>query len=568
MGRKILFQILAGAGLLPVWVILTTPAAYADNCGSLSDCFQTEGAAAAVTVGVAVLIAIAVLALPALLDAAKSAPPHPGPGGAPETEKAPMPSDRAPEHAAHGHHHEQHHGVPLPEHHAGYQPVPPPPGQPPVVPPGQPPVHLPGQLPVDHPAQPGMPQPGQLPMHQPGHIEQPAAAQPGKLPEHQPVERQEMPLEHRAEATEARHGVQADQQPQVLRSDQQAQMVRPDQQTQVVPPEAQVQLPLPPLVQQPVGSAIYGLHHVTAIAGNPQQNIDFYTGILGLRLVKLTVNFDNPNTYHLYYGDELGRPGTILSFFAWPGASRGSRGTGQAVAISFSIPEGSLNSWGEYLTRRGINVMRPPASFDEQILSFFDPDGLQIELVAHRDSRMPVGWRGGPIPPENAIRGIYGVTLLEAAYEHTNSFLTQVLDFRQVRGGGNRFRYEVGNGGPGALLDMLIFPAVPPGPITVGAIHHLAWRTAENEQLLTLQQRLTDFRFNLMQGIDHQYFPSFAFREPGGVLFEIANDQPGFTIDEPPNQLGTRLVLPSWLESRRSELEQVLPRLRLPGMGS
>lgn len=547
MGRKILFQILAGAGLLTVLVILTSPVAYADNCGSLSDCFQTEGAAASVAVGVAVLIAIAVLALPALLEAAKSAPPHPAPGGAPEPEHQPMPPPPGQPPV----------GQPGPQ---PAQPATPQPGQPPVFHPGQPPVGHPGP----QPAQPAMPQPGRPQMDQPPHIEQPAA-QPGKSPELQPLERQEMRFEHRPEATEVGHGTQADQQPQVLRSDQQAQMIRPDQQAQVVRPEEQAQLPLPPLVQQPVGSAIYGLHHVTAIAGNPQQNIDFYAGLLGLRLVKLTVNFDNPNTYHLYYGDELGRPGTILSFFAWPGASRGSRGTGQAVAISFSIPEGSLNYWGEYLTRRGINVMRPPASFDEQILSFFDPDGLQIELVAHRDSRMPASWRGGPIPPENAIQGIYGVTLLEAAYEHTNSFLTQVLDFRQVRGGGNRFRYEVGNGGPGALLDMLIFPDIPPGPITAGAIHHLAWRTAGNGQ--TLQQKLTNFRFNLMQGIDRQYFPSFAFHEPGGVLFEIATDQPGFTIDEPPDQLGTRLVLPPWLEPRRSELEQVLPRLRLPGMG-
>src|SRR5947209_5820592 len=164
---------------------------------------------------------------------------------------------------------------------------------------------------------------------------------------------------------------------------------------------------------------IPGIHHVTAITADAQANIDFYAGLLGLRLVKLTVNFDNPGIYHLYYGDELGRPGSILSFFAWPGAPRGSRGTGQPIAVSCSIPEGALNYWGEYLTRRGINVVRPFSSFDDQVLSFFDPDGLQIELVAHRDAGIRSGWNGGPIPPEYAIRGLYAVTLLEAGYERT-----------------------------------------------------------------------------------------------------------------------------------------------------
>lgn len=540
MGRKILFQALGGAGVLAVLMILTAPAAYADNCGSLSDCFQTEGAAASVTAGVAVLIAIAVLALPALLDAARSTTPRQEPGENPGSAGSPLPAGRPPEPSA-------------PEHsHTGSQPVHQT-GPQPVYHPERPPVHQPGHY------------PGHPPVHQPGQAGQSSPGQPGQPPERQASEPQEMRLEHRVEATEVGRGAQTEQQPQVLRSDQQAQTIRPDQQNQVVPPEPQVQLPMPPLVQQPVGSAIHGLHHVTAIAGNPQQNIDFYAGLLGLRLVKLTVNFDNPNTYHLYYGDELGRPGTILSFFAWPGASRSSRGTGQAVAISFSIPEGSLNYWGDYLTRRGINVTRPPARFDEQVLAFFDPDGLQIEMVAHRDSRMPFAWRGGPIPPEYAIRGIYGVTLLEANYEHTNAFLAEVLGFRQVRGGGNRFRYEVGEGGPGGLLDTLIFPAIPPSQVTVGAIHHLALRVAGNDQQLALQEKLATFRFSLAQGIDRQYFPSFCFREPGGVLFEIALDQPGFTIDEPPERLGTRLVLPPWLEPRRSELEQVLPPLRLPG---
>jgi glyoxalase family protein len=316
-----------------------------------------------------------------------------------------------------------------------------------------------------------------------------------------------------------------------------------------------------------VRNLLYGIHHVTAIAGHPQQNIDFYTGLLGLRLVKLTVNFDYPNTYHLYYGDELGRPGTVLSFFAWPGASRSSRGSGQAVAVAFSIPEGSLNYWGEHLSRHGIRVTHPPARFDEQMFSFYDPDGLQIDMVAHRDTGMYPARSAGPIPPAYAIRGIYGVTLLEANHEHTHTFLTEVLSFRLVKAEGNRFRYEVGNGGPGTILDLLSFPGIPPGQAALGTIHHLAWRTPENEQQQVLQQNLTSQRINLTPGIDPLYFPSYSFREPGGVLFEIAALLPGFTIDEPPEQLGAHLILPPWLANRRTELQQVLPPLRLPFAG-
>lgn len=420
MQRRRLIQALLSAGLLTVLMILTTPKTYADNCGSLNDCFQTQGAAELVIVGIAVLIAITVLALPSLLDAKKS----PVPVGPPRVER---------------------------------------------------PKHRQRDDDVDTPPEPEVP--------------------------------------------------------------------------------------------EPVWSLIHGIHHVTAIAGNPQQNIDFYTSLLGLRLVKLTVNFDYPNTYHLYYGDELGSPGTILSFFTWHGASRGSRGSGQAVALSFSIPEGALNYWGNYLTRRGINVVQPPARFDEQMLSFHDPDGLQIDMVAHRATDMRPAWSGGPIPPAYAIRGIYGITLLEANYERTNAFLTEVLRFRQVKAGGNHFRYEVGDGGPGALLDVLSFPNIPPSQVTVGTIHHLAWRVSGDEQQLALQQRLTREGFNLTQGIDSLYFPSYSFREPSGVLFEIVMDGPGFTIDEPPERLGTHLVLPPWLEPRRSELEQVLPPLRLPLTG-
>jgi glyoxalase family protein len=443
MRRRILVRAVQSMGLLTAYMILTTSTAHADNCGSLSDCFQTGGSAASVTTGVAVIITIAVLALPSLLDR--------------------MPT-----------------------------PQPPPPEQ---------------------------------------HSEPPAA----------PV-----PI-----------GPPADQQPQVLHADQQAQITRPDEQIQMVRPQEPVSVPDDPQVK-----SLSGIHHVTAIAGNPQSNIDFYTGSLGLRLVKLTVSSDNPGTYHLYYGDELGRPGSVLSFFAWPGASRGRGGSGQAVAVAFSVPEGALNYWANSLGRQGIT--QPSTPFGEQVFSFSDPDGLRIDLIAHRDTGTYPARSAGPIPAQYAIRGIHGVTLLEANYEQTHTFLTKVLGFRQVRAAGNRIRYEAGNGGPGTFLDVLYSPGTPPGQATLGTIHHLAWRTVEDEQRHVLQQRLTNLGINLTQGLDPLYFPSYSFREPGGVLFELAEIQPGFTVDEPPEQLGTHLMLPPWLAHRHAELQQILPPLRLP----
>ena len=542
MRRRILVQALLSMGLLTAFMILTAHRAYADNCGSLSDCFQTGSTAASVIAGVAVLITIAVLALPSLLDITKSTPAPPGSDATGEPQQPPVPPGSAPESLAQAYQ-------------QGYAPARDREDQPEGFadeaigrPPGHQPLHPPKHPARGHPEHPGEGHPAGHPALQAPteHIQKHSAAPPA----------------HRgtAEAGTARPG----EQPQLLRSDQQAQITRPDEQIQVVRPEEPVQAPFGPLVQPPVRSLLHGIHHVTAIAGNPQQNIDFYTGLLGLRLVKLTVNFDNPNTYHLYYGDELGRPGTVLSFFAWPGAASGSRGSGQAVGVAFSIPEGTLNYWAEYLSRRGIRVVQQSTHFDEQMFSFYDPDGLQIDMIAHRDTDMYPAWSSGPIPPTSAIRGIYGVTLLEASIERTHAFLTEILGFRQVKAGGNRFRYEIGNGGPGTFLDVLSFPGIPPGQAALGTIHHLAWRATEDEQHLALQQRLTSLGFTLTQGIDRLYYPSYTFREPGGVLFEIASNQPGFTIDEPPEQLGTHLVLPPWLEARRAELQQVLPPLRLP----
>jgi catechol 2,3-dioxygenase-like lactoylglutathione lyase family enzyme len=312
---------------------------------------------------------------------------------------------------------------------------------------------------------------------------------------------------------------------------------------------------------------ILGIHHVTAIAGEPQKNIDFYAGLLGLRLVKLTVNYDDPDTYHLYYGDELGHPGTILTFFPWPGARRGRRGTGQVTVTSFSVPKGSFGYWTERFKQQGIAFEEPVRRFDEKVLTFLDPDGLVLELVSPdgADKRSP--WKEGTVPQEHAIRGFYGMTITVEGYERTASLLTQALGFRYVGETGNRFRYEVGPGGSGALIDVLCLPYGTMGKIAVGTVHHVAWRVSKEEEQKALREEIAKLGFNVTPIIDRKYSHSIYFREPGGVLFEIATDPPGFTVDELPEQLGTKLQLPKWLESNRAKIEQILPSLQLPTSG-
>jgi catechol 2,3-dioxygenase-like lactoylglutathione lyase family enzyme len=293
---------------------------------------------------------------------------------------------------------------------------------------------------------------------------------------------------------------------------------------------------------------ILGIHHVTAIASDPQRNVDFYTDVLGLRLVKLTVNFDDPGTYHFYYGDEVGRPGTILTFFPWPGAQRGRPGNGQVAVNSFSIPAGATGYWQNRLKRLGISVEEPTHRFDEEVLALRDPDGLGLELVAHAGSQAGQVWGGGPVPLEYAIRGFHSVTLWEENLERTAALLTETLGFRLLQAAGNRSRFEAGADGPGA----------------VGTTHHIAWRTADDQEQQAWRREIANLGFRVSPVMDRQYFHSIYFREPGGVLFEIATDPPGFTWDESPEGLGMDLKLPPWLESERARIEGILPTLTLP----
>jgi glyoxalase family protein len=303
---------------------------------------------------------------------------------------------------------------------------------------------------------------------------------------------------------------------------------------------------------------IEGIHHVTAIARDPQANIDFYTGVLGLRLVKKTVNYDDPGTYHFYYGDGEGRPGTIITFFPWPMARRGSHGAGQATVTSFSVPEGSLGWWSEHLSALRVPFEAPRERFDEEVLTLLDPDGLELELVARAaDGRAP--WVGGPVPADKAVRGFDGVTLTEWNPEVTANLMTGFMGFRALGEAGGRLRFEVGAGGPGTRVDVLARPDAPRGQNAAGTVHHVAWRTPDDAQQRAWHADLLDHGFHVSPVMDRQYFRSIYFREPGGVLFEIATDPPGFTADETVERLGSRLSLPAWLEADRRRIEGILP---------
>jgi glyoxalase family protein len=318
---------------------------------------------------------------------------------------------------------------------------------------------------------------------------------------------------------------------------------------------------------EPIENSIPGIHHVTAIAGDPQANIDFYAGVLGLRLVKLTVNFDDPTTYHLYYGDGQGHPGTILTFFPWPNGMRGRIGTGQVTVTSFAVPEGSLDFWHKHLDQHRIDCKHERSAFGEETLALSDPDGMQVELVSSSNADPARAWMHGPVPPEFAIHGFYHVTLAEEGYERTAVLLTKTMGFRLAESNGNRFRYTTASDSgsqAGTMVDVVCTPAGRPGRVAVGTVHHVAWRAYTDEEQSEWRNVLSSGQYNVTPIIDRKYFHSIYFREPGGVLFEIATDPPGFAIDEPVEELGSRLVLPAWLEPHRVELERVLPTLRLP----
>jgi glyoxalase family protein len=304
-----------------------------------------------------------------------------------------------------------------------------------------------------------------------------------------------------------------------------------------------------------------GIHHVTAICGDPRRNVAFYTDGLGLRLVKKTVNFDDPSTWHLYYGDETGSPGTALTFFAWGKAPPGRNGIGAAAATAFVIPERSLAYWTGRLAERGIPHDGPERRFDQTCVALRDPDGMNLELVATKGARALPARANGPVPEEHAIRGFFGVTLMVNEVGATARVLTDALGFSAVGDENGRHRF-VASGGPVAtVVDLRTEPRAAPARQGAGSVHHVAFRAADDASESAMAAAVRELDLRPTDRIDRQYFHSVYFREPGGVLFEIATDAPGFTVDEPKDALGTALKLPPWYEARRAEIEAALPPL-------
>lgn len=310
-----------------------------------------------------------------------------------------------------------------------------------------------------------------------------------------------------------------------------------------------------------MAKSIAGIHHVTAIASDPQKNFDFYTEVLGLRLVKRTVNFDDPGTYHFYFADDAGTPGTILTFFPWPMASRGSVGVGQTSATSFSVAEGSLGYWEERLLAAGMPVERLGQRFEEESISFTDPDGMRLEIVSQAKAEVVRPWEKSEIPEEHALQGFFGVTLAEQGYEATAKVL-HTMGYEKIAEAGNRFRFAVPGNAPGTRVDLLCMAEGSYGLLGAGSVHHVAFRAQDDADQLSWRDALTKQQLDVTPVLDRNYFHSIYFREPGGVLFEIATDPPGFAVDEPQATLGESLKLPEWLEPKRDKIEQILPELQ------
>jgi glyoxalase family protein len=308
-------------------------------------------------------------------------------------------------------------------------------------------------------------------------------------------------------------------------------------------------------------AATPGLHHITAITRDARANVRFYTDLLGLRLVKRTVNFDDPTAYHLYYGDGAGTPGTILTFFAWQHGRAGQRGLGQAGEIAFRIPRASLGWWTQRLINKGVAFDAPEKQFGETVLGFRDPDGIRIELVATMAGETPGGWTAGSVPAEHAIRGFHGVTLWLGDTAGTAALLTNVLGYAGVGAEGARSRYQAASGAIAAIIDLRSAPGFLAGQMGTGTIHHIAFRANDDAAQARMVAALAEIGVRSTDQLDRNYFRSVYFREPGGVIFEIATDEPGFTVDEDLQELGTALKLPAWYEGRRAVIEAALPAL-------
>jgi catechol 2,3-dioxygenase-like lactoylglutathione lyase family enzyme len=307
--------------------------------------------------------------------------------------------------------------------------------------------------------------------------------------------------------------------------------------------------------------AIDGLHHVTALCGDPQRNFDFYSGVLGLRLVKKTVNFDDPSAYHLYYSDGLGTPGSVITFFPWKDMPNGRDGTGQVGATAFATREPALPYWEKRLDEKGVEYRGPMQRFNEVYIEFPDPDGLPLEIVVADQSKAFQPWSKAPVPADMQLCGFHSVTLSEAGYELTQALLSLQMGWKHVSQSGGRFRYRAPGAGPASLVDILCQPGARHGLPGSGTVHHVAFRVQDDEAQQMWRKTLVDRGHNVSPVMDRSYFHSIYYREPGGILFEIATNPPGFATDESTEAMGTGLMLPPQFEGMRRKIEQSLPPL-------
>ena len=301
-----------------------------------------------------------------------------------------------------------------------------------------------------------------------------------------------------------------------------------------------------------------GIHHVTAISADLERNLDFYTGVLGLRLVKRTVNFDDPSTWHLYYGDASGRPGSILTFFIWPGGQRGRLGTGLASAVAFAVPPAAIGFWYERLISQGLRTDPPSKRMGESVLEFADPEGMRLEIVGSRATAAVEGRSGGPVAQEHAIRGLHSVTIWEDGDQGHETVLTRVVGLARSGEEDSRVRFA-GTADIGAIVDIRRVGGFWHGLGGAGVVHHVAFRAADDGIQETIRQRAGESGLHPTAQLDRRYFRSVYFRQPRGVLFEVATDGPGFTADEPLDELGSALRLPPWMEASHTAIEARLP---------
>ena len=307
---------------------------------------------------------------------------------------------------------------------------------------------------------------------------------------------------------------------------------------------------------------ILGIHHITAIAGDAQRNYDFYTKVLGLRMVKKTVNFDDPKTYHFYYGDGVGSPGSILTFFPWPRVRQGKTGTGMATEIGYSVPEGSLDFWLNRLDEHSVMRGEISEKFGEKFLNFKDPDGLNLELIESKtpDNRKP--WETSEVSAEVATKGFHNVTLTLNNANPTAEVLTKIFGYEFQQKENNLHRYSTNAIETAAIVDIREDKNAGQGLNAGGTNHHVAFRVKDEETLMAYRKKVLEAGLNITEKINRDYFFSLYFREPGGVLFEIATDNPGFATDESVEDLGTKLQLPDQYKPFRDQIEKVLPELK------